>query len=172
VCGQIFFGMSLIDLTQALLLGLQNKDVLARGVSSAVEGMTAREAPTPVERSMFDLLSYNYSRSAQTLVGFGVLSFNLPYNSSVRTEIKSVCAPSSRVMFRGVGVMVDTSFFLVWMGGGADNESLYHESCLHYLPLQMSLKLFYETYTVLDVHKSLRKKFYRRDHHAYRYHYL
>jgi hypothetical protein len=120
VCGQIFFGMSLIDLTQALLLGLQNKDVLARGVSSAVEGMTAREAPTPVERSMFDLLSYNYSRSAQTLVGFGVLSFNLPYNSSVRTEIKSVCAPSSRVMFRGVGVMVDTSFFLVWMGGGAD----------------------------------------------------
>jgi hypothetical protein len=64
VCGQIFFGMSLIDLTQALLLGLQNKDVLARGVSSAVEGMTAWEGSTPVERSMFNLLSYNYSSSA------------------------------------------------------------------------------------------------------------
>jgi hypothetical protein len=58
--------MPLIDLTQDLLLGLENEDVHIRRVSSAVESMTAWERSTPVERSMFDLLSDNCSGSVRT----------------------------------------------------------------------------------------------------------
>jgi hypothetical protein len=65
--------MSLIDLTQALLFGLENEDVLVLSASSAVKGMTAREGSTPVERSMFNLLSYYYSMSAKITIDLGVL---------------------------------------------------------------------------------------------------
>jgi hypothetical protein len=102
-CDQVLISSTLVSLSQGLLLGLNNEDILVRGLSSTVEDMTARERSAPIKGSMLDLISLYCILSAFHMVRLGMLLFHSPYSSSVRRAAKSVCTPWRRVKFRGGG---------------------------------------------------------------------
>jgi hypothetical protein len=102
-CGQVLISSTLVSLSQGLLLGLNNEDVLVRGLSSTVEDMTARERSAPIKGYMLDLISLYCIVSACHMGRLGMLLIHLPYSSSVRRAGNSVCAPWPRVKFCGGG---------------------------------------------------------------------
>jgi hypothetical protein len=59
-CAQVLISSTLVSLSQGLLPGPNNEDVLVRSLSSTVEDMTARECSPPIKGSMLDLISSYY----------------------------------------------------------------------------------------------------------------
>jgi hypothetical protein len=70
----ILISLTLISPIQGLFLGLEDEYVLVRGLSSTVEGMTARERSAPIKRPMLDLVSQNYIVSVKRITSIGTLT--------------------------------------------------------------------------------------------------